>query len=69
MVCSNDPECSKCSLTKISKITKQIVAGLLFRIVWETDCDKKVEITVHFVPWMPEGQRYPTVVSPIKMLP
>jgi hypothetical protein len=54
---------------KIVEIRKQVVAGLFFVIVWQTESGKKVEIKIHIQPWQEGAARFVRVDNAITMLP
>lgn len=62
----NDGENSEDPLKEIVSMTRQIVAGFLFKITWETEGGNQYEVTVHMVPWRQGEARFPPVPEPIK---
>ena len=61
MIYEEDSENNKWGeLDEVLSVKRQVVSGLLYKILWSTVNGEKVEISVHQVPWIEEPQkRYP----------
>ena len=54
-------------LDEILSVKKQIVSGILYRILWTTVNGDHIEITVHQVPWQEASEkRYPVIKGAVQ---
>lgn len=67
-VYSGNSNYSQDPLKEIVSVSKQVVAGLLYRIVWKTEGGNQFQVSVHIVPWMHGESRFPTVQNAIVAL-